>query len=293
MSSAVAGGPGRLLRLRNGVEMPRIGLGTFRVKGDDVAVAVRTALHDSGLRCIDTASIYKNETELGAVLRSSGISRSDLFVTSKLSPYEHGAVKAQSACEAILDRLGLDYVDMLLIHWPGVAKKPLASPENKRMRQETWQVLESMYEQGRCRAIGVSNYELRHLEELCASAAVLPMVNQVECHPHYPQTALRRRCSELGVAVVAYSSLGQGELLQNQVVMDVAAAHGKTAAQVLLRWGLQSDCCVLPKSVTPDRILQFSEAELLSWEIDDAGMQRLNALGETPVKYCWDPADVM
>jgi len=287
-------GPGianRLVRLQNGVEMPRIGLGTFRVRGNDVEIAVSAAL-DAGLRCVDTASIYKNEFEIAAALRASSVPREDVFLTSKISPYEQGTEKAQRACEEILERLGTDYIDCLLVHWPGVAKTPLSSPDNKQKRMETWRVLESMYIQGRCKSIGVSNYEIRHLEELCGIAEVLPMVNQVECHPAYPQAALRQRCDELGVAVVAYASMAQGKLLTHPVVEEIAKKYGKTPAQVLVRWGIQAGCCVIPKSVQPDRIQQYAEGELLAWHLAEDSLRQLDALGTKPQKYCWDSADV-
>jgi diketogulonate reductase-like aldo/keto reductase len=212
----------------------------------------------------------------------------------------------QAAAEAILHRLKLDYIDLLLIHWPGVAKTECASPENAQKRQKTWQVLENLFSRGLARSIGVSNYEIHHLEELLTYAKVLPAVNQVECHPKWPQIELRQFCLENNIAVAAYSSFGAGEFFKDpelvaKIEKIASKCHGKTPSQVLLCWGLQKGCCcVLPKSVHPGRILEYS--------LNAAGMQKieerwlpveaeaaLDALGATPElrkKYCWDPSGV-
>jgi diketogulonate reductase-like aldo/keto reductase len=213
----------------------------------------------------------------------------------------------QIASEAILDRLGLDYVDLMLIHWPGAAKTELSSPENAEKRQKTWHVLENLYTRGIAKAIGVSNYEIHHLKELISYAKVLPVLNQIECHPKWPQNELRQFCFENNIAVAAYSPFAAGEFFRDSVLSSTLEeialqCPGKTPAQVLLCWGLQKGCCcVLPKSIHPERILEFS--------LNAHGMQKkneerwlaieptaaLDALGAAPTlrkKYCWDPRGV-
>ncbi|WIA12687.1 hypothetical protein OEZ85_006328 [Tetradesmus obliquus] len=273
------------------MDLPLIGLGTFKARGESVKLAVRTALQQ-GIRHIDTASIYKNEEDIAAALKEQGVSRQDVFITSKVSPYEQGTGQATRACQQILQRLQTDYVDLMLVHWPGVARTDAASPHNAEMRWQTWQVLEQLQQQGKARAIGVSNYSASHLQELLTGAAVKPAVNQFELHPRRQEVALRQACAAAGVAVVAYASLGCGDLLQQPVVRQVAARTGKTEAQVLLRWALQQGCAVIPKSVHPQYIQQYSPQQLLSWQLADADVAALNAL-EDGHKYCWDASNIL
>ena len=249
-------------------------------------------------------------------IENGTLTREDLYITSKISPFEmKDEATTQAAVEAILHRLGLDYVDLLLIHWPGVAKTELCSPLHAEKRQKTWHVLENIFSRGVARAIGVSNYEISHLEELLTYATVLPAVNQVECHPKWPQNELRQYCFEHNIPIAAYSPFAAGEFFTDpelsSLMEKVALDCGKTPSQVLLCWGLQKGCCcVLPKSIQPERILEFS--------LDAPGMQKissqrrevesieerwlcaeaeaaLDALGATPElrkKYCWDPSGV-
>ncbi|KAF6255387.1 Aldo/keto reductase [Scenedesmus sp. NREL 46B-D3] len=280
-----------MISLANGVDLPLIGLGTFKARGESLKQAIRTALQH-GIRHIDTASIYKNEDDIAAVLKEQGVPRQDVFITSKVSPYEQGTEKATLACQQILHRLQTDYVDLVLVHWPGVARADAASPRNAELRWQTWQVLEQMQRQGKARAIGVSNYSSSHLRELVARAAVKPAVNQFELHPRRQEGPLRQACAAAGVAVVAYASLGCGHLLQQPVVRQVAARTGKTEAQVLLRWALQQGCAVIPKSVHPQYIQQHSPQQLLSWQLSDDDMAALSVL-EDGHKYCWDASDIL
>lgn len=178
-------------------------------------------------------AIYKNEKDIAAAIAASGIPREQIILTSKVSPYEQGEAKAREACEGILERLATRYVDLVLVHWPGVAKTPLTSPVNAQLRKETWRVLESYQRQGRFRAIGVSNYTVDHLRELLSYAEVRPAVNQVEFHPRWQQPELRAFCQAEGIGVVAYASLGCGELLREQVVLRVADESNMTPAQAL------------------------------------------------------------
>lgn len=249
-------------------------------------------------------SPLQNETEIGNavrdVMQEGFLSRKDIFITSKISPYEQGTAAATDACHAMLQRLGLDYLDLLLIHWPGVAKEPLSSPLNAAKRRETWQVLEDMHAKGVARWIGVSNYEQRHLEELLTYARVRPAINQVECHPRWPQDSLREYCAAQGIQVVAYSSFGAGALLdpdEAPEVATVAASSGKSPAVVLLCWGLQKGCSVLPKSCRPERIAEWCSLAMDAqgrWlTIEEEAL--LDGMGSTPErqkKYCWDPSAV-
>lgn len=290
---------------------PRIGLGTFRCTGDAVQQAVQTAI-DVGIRHIDTASIYKNEAEIGQSIRSAiikgTITREDIYVTSKISPYEQGFDKAREACENICSRLDIGYVDLVLIHWPGVSKTPLESLENAKKRRETWTVMEEFYLKGHFKALGVSNYEQSHLEELLEYCHVKPRVNQVECHPKYPQVGMRAFCSKHGLQVVAYSSLGAGTLLDESTypeIYEVARDTGKSPSQVLLCWGLEKGCCVLAKSVQKERIKEYSPSHINMQPLVHDGesihyfspehLEILDSLHSNHgmEKFCWDPSGVL
>ncbi|PRW60380.1 glyoxal reductase [Chlorella sorokiniana] len=278
--------------LPGGLAMPAVGLGTFRVRGQEAVDAVSWALA-AGYRHIDTASIYKNEEEIGTAIRASGIPREQLFITSKVSPYQQGTEAATAACEASLRLLGT-HIDLMLVHWPGVAKVDAASPDNAAMRRQTWRVLEQLHRRGQLRVIGVSNYEIKHLEELLGYAEVKPAVNQVECHPRYQQRDLRAFCQAHGIAVVAYSSFGSSQLLSDPAVQAVVAAEGITPAQALLLWGLQRGCGVLPKSVRRERIEEAAPARLAGLgELSPEALAALDALEEQQQqKYCWDPSGI-
>ncbi|GFR40416.1 hypothetical protein Agub_g990, partial [Astrephomene gubernaculifera] len=266
----------RTIVLRNGVELPVVGLGTFKAQGEEARGAVLAALR-LGLRHIDTASIYKNEESIQSSLCASGLPRSAVFLTSKVSPYEQGAGRARQAVEGVMQRLGTDYLDLMLVHWPGAARTPPASPANRQLRLETWRELEGLHREGRLRAIGVSNYEAAHLRELLQEADVKPMVNQFEVHPRRQCRELRELCRQEGIAVVAYASLGCSELLGHPVVLRVAAQVGRTPAQVLLRWALQGGCAVIPKSVRPERLAEWREEALLEggWGLAEEQMEEL------------------
>lgn len=234
------------------------------------------------------------------------------FPVSQVSPYQMGTEAATAACEASLEALqcssgdavpgsaaGAAPIDLMLIHWPGVAKTPADSPANAAARRQTWRVLESFHKRGLFRAIGVSNFEVRHIEELLAYAEVAPAVNQVELHPRYQQRALRDYCAQHGIAVVAYSPFGGGALLGDAAVAAAAAAAGVSPAQALLLWGLHRGAAVLPKSVRHERIAEAAPRQLAAAEaaLGEAGLARLlaalDALGEEePVKYCWDPSGI-
>lgn len=255
---------------------------------------------------IKHALLLQNEVEIGEAVRQAinegVLRREDVYITSKVSPYEQGSVAAHVACKDILHRLDLQYVDLVLIHWPGIARTSVESPVNATLRLETWRVLEEFHKRGLFRAIGVSNYEQRHLQELLACANVHPAVNQIECHPRWPQESLRKFCAENDVAVEAYASFGTGALLAQGIeeVTAVANRTGKTTAQVLLCWGLQKGMTVLPKSSHPHRIAEFlpdcpgmlpcpDDGRFLS--VADEAL--LDSLAQKSEKYCWDPSKVV
>jgi diketogulonate reductase-like aldo/keto reductase len=183
--------------------------------------------------------------------------------------------------------------DLLLVHWPGASGLKADSPRNAELRLETWRALEAFKVEGKCSAIGVSNFEASHLQQLLDRAREPPAVNQIEVHPRWPQARLRRACAEAGVAVVAYASLGCGQLLSEPAVARIAADVGRSPAQVLLRWGLQQDCAVIPKSVRPERVREFAPAALLEgWELSPEQMGVLDALPGDACKFCWDPSTI-
>ncbi|KAH8946130.1 hypothetical protein BDL97_12G077000 [Sphagnum fallax] len=263
--------------LHNGVLMPRLGLGTFKAKGNEVKKAVQWALQ-SGYRLIDTASIYKNEVEIGEAVQDANIKRDELFICSKVSPFEHGFEEATQAVNKILDRLGFTYLDLCLIHWPGAAKVDVKSTQNSKLRGETWHALEQLYKQGKCRAIGVSNYNEQHLTELLSSCEIKPMVNQVEVHPWFAQVNLRHMCALHDI------------LLKDELVHQMACKYECSPAQLLLRWGIQNNMVVLPKSVHAAYIAE--NANVYSFNLSENDMALLTSLDQGH-KICWSPADVL
>lgn len=266
------------LALTATVAMPRLGLGVFRAgEGAGTRDAVLHAL-TIGYRHIDTAAVYRNEVEVGEALQRTSLPRSALFVTTKLWNDDHGYDAARRAFDASLERLGLDYVDLYLIHWP--------VPEGRR---ESWRALEAIADSGRARTIGVSNYTERHLTELLGHARIPPAVNQVEVHPFLPQRSLRAFCADHGIAVAAYSPLTKGRRLDDETLVDLAREVGRTPAQVLLRWGLQQGMAVLPKSSHPSRIEQ--NARLFDFDLSTSLLERLDGL-EDGGRTAWDPTDV-
>lgn len=269
------------ITLNDGMVMPQLGLGVWRAKdGTEVEHAVRSALQ-TGYRLIDTAAVYQNEAGVGSGIRSGDVPREDIFVTTKLWNSDQGADDVRPALEASLDRLGMDYVDLYLIHWP-MPKKGLFV--------ETWQAFEKLRDAGLVRSIGVSNFGIAELEELAKHSNVVPAVNQVELHPHFPQTELRAYCASKGIQVESWSPIGgQGsKLLDEEVLHDVAQDHGKTPAQVVIRWHLQNDLIVIPKSTHEDRIAQ--NFDVFDFELSAEEMKRIDDL-ETGQRIGADPAE--
>lgn len=264
----------RTVRLSNGVELPRVGLGVYQARGDDTVHAVLDALKH-GYRHIDTAAAYGNEREVGLAVRSSDVPRSEIFVTTKLWNDDQGYERALRAFDASLERLGLDYVDLYLLHWPVFGE-----------RVDSWRALERLLAEGRVRAIGVSNFMPRHLDELLDKTEVVPHVNQIEVNPFLQQREVRAYCDSKGIAVEAYSPLTKGERLGHPVLGRIAEALGRSPAQVLLRWGLEHGLVVLPKSTRTKRIRE--NGALFDFELTSEQMALLDDLEEGLVTG-WDP----
>ncbi|MDM4761739.1 aldo/keto reductase [Galbitalea sp. SE-J8] len=234
------------ITLTNGIEVPQLGFGVFQVPDAETTAAVATALA-AGYRSIDTAAIYGNEAGVGRAIAESGLRRDELFVTSKVWNSDHGYDSTLRAYDETLAKLGLDALDLYLIHWP--------APAHDRYL-ETWRALERLYADGRVRAIGVSNFEPEHLDRLVDAGSVVPAVNQVELHPALQNRDVIAANARHGIATEAWSPLAQGAVLADPVITAIAARHGKTPAQVVLRWHLQQGRIVIPKSVTPSRIAE-------------------------------------
>jgi len=265
------------LPLSSGAEIPQVGLGVWQSpRGASTRNAVLAALR-LGYRHVDTARIYGNEADVGAAVRDSGIARAEIFVTTKLWNDDQGYDSALRAFDASLERLGLDYVDLYLIHWPVAGK-----------RLESWRALERLHDEKRARAIGVSNFLEPHLLELLRTAKHVPDVNQIELTPFLQRRETRALCQEHGIVVEAYSPLTRGRRLGHPVVAGVAQRVGRTPAQVLLRWGLQHGHVVLPKSTRPERIAE--NGALFDFALDAESMSALDALEEN-LTTGWNPAD--
>ncbi|XP_077143697.1 putative oxidoreductase YtbE [Ranitomeya variabilis] len=284
--------PQQSVTLNNGVTMPLLGLGTFRLRGlENLLQAVDAAL-ECGYRSFDTAAVYRNEADLGHALRQLlpkyGLGRSDIFITSKLSPADLGP-GARDACLKSLAELGDDYLDLYLVHWPGKQGWRSDDVRNQAAREESWRALEGLYQTGIIKALGVSNYTEDHLAQLLGSCSIPPAVLQVECHPRLPQTNLIGWCKQNGVHLQAYSSLGCGDLLGDAEVCKVANVHGRTPSQVLLRWALQQGVGVIPKASAPARIEE--NFKVWDFELRNEEAELLKG-GRSEIRYCWDPTGV-
>lgn len=253
--------------LANGVKMPWLGLGVYKVEdGQEVVDSVKYAIK-AGYKSIDTAKIYENEEGVGQAIKESGVSREELFVTSKVWNADQGYDTTLQAFETSLNKLGLEYLDLYLIHWPVEGKY-----------KDTWKALEKLYKDGKIRAIGVSNFQVHHLEDLIADAEVKPMVNQIEFHPLLTQIEVREYCKKQGIQVEAWSPLAQGELLDNEVLTRIAEKYGKSTAQVILRWDLQNEVVTIPKSTKEHRIIQ--NADVFDFELNAEEVEKINALNQ-------------
>ena len=253
--------------LHNGVEMPRFGLGVFKMADKEEAVEAMLSAIAAGYPAIDTAAIYKNEPEVGKAVRASGIKREDLFITSKVWNTDQGYDNTLRAFEASLERLGFDYLDLYLTHW--------AIPETF---EETYRAIQRLYDEKLVRSIGVSNHQQHHLEKILATANTKPMVNQIELHPQLTQEPLRQFCEDNDIVVTSWSPLARGRLLEDPVLEKIGETHGKSIAQVVIRWHLQNDLVVIPKSVTPSRIQE--NADVYDFSLTQEEMKLIDGLDQ-------------
>jgi 2,5-diketo-D-gluconate reductase A len=252
--------------LRGGAHIPQLGFGVFQVPRGETAEAVARAF-EVGYRHIDTAAAYRNEGAVGQAIRSSGLDRGEVFVTTKCWNDDQGYEEAKRAFHASLGRLEVDYVDLYLIHWP--------VPAHDRY-VETWKAFIELRDEGLVRAIGVSNFQAAHLERIIAETGETPAINQVELHPHLQQHGLRREHEQLGVVTEAWSPLAQGAVLDEPVILDIAERHAKSPGQVVIRWHLQLGNVVIPKSVTPGRIEE--NFDVFGFELSENDMQAIEGL---------------
>lgn len=254
-------------RLHNGVKMPWFGLGVYKAKeGEEVRLAVKTAL-DAGYRSIDTAAFYENEKGVGQAIREYGIPREEVFITTKVWNSDQGYESTLQAFEKSRKELTVDYIDLYLIHWPG-----------KEKYNDTWKALEKLYREGHVRAIGVSNFQIHHLEDLISKNELVPMVNQVEYHPRLTQKELHKYCSDHNIMLEAWSPLMRGQILDNEVIVSLSKKYNKTPAQIILRWDLQKGVITIPKSVSEHRIRE--NAHIYDFEIAIEDMAKIDSLNK-------------
>ncbi|MGM9949834.1 MAG: aldo/keto reductase [Lysinibacillus sp.] len=268
-------------KLANGVGMPIFGLGVYKMTDPQETVEAITKALQVGYRAIDTAALYYNEEQVGEAIRHSGVPREEIFVTTKVWNTDQGYDNTLRAFEVSLKKLGMEYIDLYLTHWPVEGKYP-----------ETYRAIERLYDEKLIRVPGVSNHHEQHLAEVMKVAQTPPMVNQVEVHPYLSQEPLRIFCKEHGIAVTAWSPLGRGGVLHDEAIVQVGEKHGKSPAQVVLRWHIQNDILVIPKSVTPSRIEE--NADIFDFELTPEDMKVLNDLnrnkrfGQNPENFHFD-----
>ncbi|MBX9459034.1 MAG: aldo/keto reductase [Rhizobium sp.] len=261
----------------DGHSIPQVGLGVWQTPNDTAVTAVKAAL-EAGYRHIDTAAAYHNEQGVGEGIRQSGLARQDIFLTTKLWNDDQGFDATLRAFDKSLRELGTDYLDLYLIHWP--------SPHRGKYR-DTWKAFVRLKEEGRIRSIGVSNFTAEHLEAVIGDTGVTPVINQIELHPDFQQKAMRATHDRLGIRTQSWSPLGQGQLLQNPVIAGMAGKLGRTPAQVIIRWHIQNGLVVIPKSVTPSRIIE--NFGVFDFELDADAMAALDGLDNADARMGPDP----
>lgn len=266
-----------ILTLNDSVKMPRLGFGLFKVSDQDAETMTLEAFK-VGYRSIDSARIYQNETGLGRALAKTNLKRDELFITTKLWNEDQGYDKTLKAFDASMEKLGIEELDLYLIHWP--------SPK-RNLYSESWKALVNLKEQGRVRSIGVSNFSQDNLKRVMDETGVVPSINQVELHPSFQQKELRAFHAKHGIATESWSPLGQGQALKDPAIAAIAKKHHKTPAQVILRWHLQSDLVVIPKSVTPSRI--HENFQVFDFELDADDLKQIDKLDSSSGRIGPDP----
>lgn len=250
--------------LSNGVQMPWLGLGVFKAEGDELEKAINIAIQE-GYRSIDTAAMYGNEKDVGRIVKQCEVPREELFITTKVWNDDQGFENTLTAFEKSRKNLDVDYIDLYLIHWPVKGKY-----------KETWKALEKLYKDGLVRAIGVCNFQIHRLKDLMADCEIVPMVNQVECHPLLTQKSLLSFCKQNNIQLEAWSPLMKGDVVNQSTLIDLAKKYNKTPAQIVLRWDLQNEVVVIPKSVNETRIKE--NADIFDFEISEADMKKIDEL---------------
>lgn len=265
------------IALNDGKSIPQVGLGVWQTPNDEAAPAVKAAL-DAGYRHVDTAAVYENEEGVGRGIRQSAVARSDIFLTTKLWNVDQGYDSTLKAFDASLERLGTDYVDLYLIHWP--------SP-HRGLFVDTWKAFTRLKEEGRVKSIGVSNFYPEHLEKIIGETGVVPVINQIELHPDFQQQTARAFHDTHKIVTQSWSPLGQGKLLTNPVIGKIAGRLGRTPAQVIIRWHIDNGLVVIPKSVTPSRIVE--NFKVFDFQLSSEDLAELNALDDAGARIGPDP----
>lgn len=265
------------LALHDGARIPQVGLGVWQTPNDEAAPAVKAAL-EAGYRHVDTAAVYENEEGVGEGIRQSGLARADIFLTTKLWNTEQGYEQTLKAFDASLKRLGTDYVDLYLIHWPSA---------HRGLFVDTWKAFVKLKEEGRARSIGVSNFYPEHIEKIVGETSVVPVINQIELHADFQQRESRAFHEKHKIATQSWSPLGQGKLLGHPVIAEIAQKLGRTPAQVIIRWHIENGLVVIPKSVTPSRIVE--NFKVFDFKLSAEDLDRLNGLDDAGARIGPDP----
>lgn len=265
------------ITLNDGARIPQVGLGVWQTPNNEAAPAVKAAL-DAGYRHVDTAAVYENEEGVGEGIRQSGLARADIFLTTKLWNTDQGYEQTLKAFDASLKRLGTDYVDLYLIHWPSA---------HRGLFVDTWKAFVKLKEEGRAKSIGVSNFHPEHIEKIVAETGVVPVINQIELHPDFQQREARDFHDKHKIATQSWSRLGQGKLLGHPVIADIAGKLGRTPAQVIIRWHIDNGLVVIPKSVTPSRIVE--NFKVFDFKLSAEDLEELNALDDAGARIGPDP----